>query len=84
MSTKDEDVGSENPYRTGGWIVVRDQFIQGAIRQEFTRESILKARFAFVPDTVWDRLGLPRGPVDGVPSTLEDFGSEKGDSKNEK
>lgn len=53
----------QNPYRTGGWVVVRSEFIERIINPEELRKSILKNRFAFVPDNAWDIIGLPRGEV---------------------
>ena len=49
-----------NPYRTGGWIVVRDEFIQRVIYPPELAKQILKQRFCFVPDLVWNKLELPR------------------------
>jgi hypothetical protein len=49
-----------NPDRTGGWVVVTDDFITRALTPE-AAGSILKARVAFVSDAAWDKLGLPRG-----------------------
>jgi hypothetical protein len=49
-----------NPYRTGGWCVVREE----AVRRMFDEQSAARAaacRFAFVDDEAWDALGLPRG-----------------------
>jgi hypothetical protein len=51
----------QNPYRTGGWIVVRDDFIERVVQPEELRKAILKKRMAFIPDEAWDMLGLPRG-----------------------
>lgn len=48
-----------NPYRTGAWIVVTDDYIKRAFGR--LAESILESRLAFVPDEVWDASGLPRG-----------------------
>lgn len=49
-----------NPYRTGGWCVVRDEAIQRIVGDPELREWILERRMAFVPDDVWDAIGLPR------------------------
>jgi hypothetical protein len=49
----------KNPYRTGGWCVVKDAAIERML-EEVAAKGILEARFAFVPDEVWDALGLPR------------------------
>ena len=63
-----------NPYRSGAWIVVTDSFIQREVAPPL-RDYILQKRAAFVPDSAWDNLGLPRGAVEGVPSSLEDVKS---------
>jgi hypothetical protein len=60
---------TDNPYRTGGWCVVRDDFISRVIDSPL-RETILEQRFCFVGDAAWDRMGLPRGPIPEAPSTL--------------
>lgn len=52
-----------NPYRTGGWVVVKDRLIEDCIGDKETKEAILRMRVAFLPDTVWDKIGLPRGDV---------------------
>jgi hypothetical protein len=49
-----------NPYRTGGWVVVRDRVITDMVQPEELAQQILDARWTFVPDEVWDLLGLPR------------------------
>ncbi len=50
-----------NPYRTGGWVVVKEDVIRRAMNPEELVETILKQRIAFVPDDAWDMIGLPRG-----------------------
>ena len=49
-----------NPYRTGGWVVLTEDAVRRAITGD-VQEYILRVRWAFVPDEVWDVLGLPRG-----------------------
>lgn len=51
----------ENPYRTGGWVVVKDELVRRIVQPAALAESILRSRVAFVPDDAWDKLGLPRG-----------------------
>ena len=51
----------DNPYRTGGWVVVRDKAIKRIIAPPELVRDVLKRRMAFVPDEAWDMLGLPRG-----------------------
>jgi hypothetical protein len=67
---KDEE---KNPYRTGGWVVVRDEYIQRVVRGELANH-ILRARFSFLPDDAWDMLGLPRGEQD-----VSDNGDNQGE-----
>lgn len=54
----------QNPYRTGGWVAVRDEAVKRLIHTPEMVERILKQRVAFVPDNVWDALGLPRVAAD--------------------
>ena len=63
ISCKDSDEGSKNPYKTGGWIVVKEEVIDRMVSPKELAEVIKKKRVAFVPDEVWDALGLPRGEV---------------------
>jgi hypothetical protein len=69
-STPVEEPDGTNPYRTGGWVVVCDEFLKRNLQQPDFLDHILKKRIAFVPDDTWDMLGLPRGPVEGIPSEL--------------
>jgi len=54
----------QNPYRTGGWVVVKELYIKRIITttNKEILENILNTRIAFIPDEVWDALGLPRVP----------------------
>lgn len=53
-----------NPYRTGGWIVVKDEVItRMGLRPEF-EAAVLKRRCAFIPDDVWDAFGFPRPVIE--------------------
>ena len=58
----------ENPYRTGGWVVVKEEALKRMIQPQELLDQILKQRVAFLPDEVWDLLELPRGPVEGIPT----------------
>jgi hypothetical protein len=55
---KSED--QKNPYRTGGWCVVKEEAIRRAVTSPELLEDVMKKRVAFLPDDVWDMLGLPR------------------------
>ena len=58
ISVRDGEEG-DNPYRTGGWVVVTDEAIPRFVTNEAICEETLKKRIAFVPDEAWDMLGLP-------------------------
>lgn len=51
----------ENPYRAGGWAVVKAEAIERMVTPPELRDHILKKRVAFIPTDAWDALGLPRG-----------------------
>ena len=58
----------KNPYRTGGWCVVKEEAVRRwGLQPAKLLEDILKKRVAFLPDDAWDFIGLPRRPVEGVP-----------------
>ncbi len=64
ISVKEEGLkNDEEPFRTGGWVVVSEDFITRIICEGDTRDSILRKRVAFVPDRAWEALGLPRGTL---------------------
>jgi hypothetical protein len=65
ISVRDGECDRErkNPYRTGGWVVLRDEAIRRLPVDSNLIETMLKNRFCFVEDEVWDRLGLPRGEI---------------------
>lgn len=47
-------------YRTGVLVVVKDEAIKNVFPDDIATDAI-KRRFCFVSDTIWDKLGLPRG-----------------------
>lgn len=49
-----------NPYRTGGWVVVKEEFIKRVVQPEDHAKAICKKRVAFIPDEAWNALGLPK------------------------
>lgn len=64
--TSPED-DQENPYRTGGWVVVTEEAIgRWLSKQPKLVNAICRKRVAFVPDAVWDQIGLPRGEVEAA------------------
>lgn len=60
ISVRNEETDHDNPYRTGGWVVLKDEAVARIVRTPALRENILSRRVAFVPDQVWDAIGLPR------------------------
>jgi len=58
----------KNPYRTGCFVVVKDDFIKRAVTTPELLDEILKKRVAFIPDDAWDLMGLPRGDVKPTPA----------------
>lgn len=57
ISVKNGESG-KNPYRTGGWAVVKDEAVAGIFGEN---TPALKYRVAFIEDEAWDKIGLPRG-----------------------
>ena len=53
---------SSNLYRTGGFVVIKEDAVKRFSTPEMF-ESVKKARFAFIEDSIWDALGLPRKEV---------------------
>lgn len=53
----------DNPWRTGGWVVVSEDFIRRVVTPSKLADALIEGRFGFVPDQVWDAIGLPRGEV---------------------
>lgn len=54
----------DDPPRSGGWCVMKDEAITKLIDDPSVVIEILKKRVAFVPDEAWDKMGLPREPVE--------------------
>jgi hypothetical protein len=65
----------QDPYRSGGWAVVKDEAVQRFPLDEKFKEVFLRKRAGFVEDEVWDALGLPRGD-----SEVADQGPNKDDA----
>ena len=65
ISVKDGEEG-ENPYRTGGFCVVKEDALLevaatlGAVE---AMERVVKNRVGFIHDSVWQALGLPMDNV---------------------
>lgn len=61
---------TNNPYRTGGWVVVTEDFIKRIVSDSKVLKSMLKRRMAFLPDEVWNMLGLPRGDESSIKTDI--------------
>jgi hypothetical protein len=59
ISVKDGETDHDNPYRTGGWWVVKDEAIKKAFSGDFLK-SVLNKRVMFIEDQFADKFGLPR------------------------
>ena len=59
---KTDDVN--NPWRSGGWCVVKEEAIKRMKFNEEEEKRILDRRVAWLTDEVWEIFGLPRGEVD--------------------
>lgn len=49
----------KNPYRTGGWVVVKESVISEFFNESASKE-VLNKRVCFFSDEVWDKLKLLR------------------------
>lgn len=56
VSVRNNETDRNNPYRTGGFVVVKEE----AAKRIFGWSTV-QSRFAFVEDEAWDKIGLPRG-----------------------
>lgn len=61
VSVRDGE-SSSNPYRTGGFVVIKEDAVKEFSTPEMF-EKVKKTRFAFIEDSIWDALGLPRKEV---------------------
>ena len=48
-----------NPYRTGGWVVAKDDSLRRIFGPPELVANMLKKRYAFVQHSVFVQLGLP-------------------------
>lgn len=63
VSEKLTGENKENPYRTGGWVVVTDEGVKRMLEGAAMLDDILKFRVSFITDEAWQALGLPYGDV---------------------
>lgn len=50
----------KNPWRSGGWAVIKDEAVQRLPLDAKVKASMLKRRVAFLTSELWDLLGFPR------------------------
>jgi len=68
ISVRDGEMGSENPYRTGGWWVVREEAFRKLLHGEAMEQSCVK-RVCFMEDAVCDQLGFVKESRDVKPQS---------------
>ena len=56
------DTQGPNPYRTGGWVIIKQEAIERMLDGHFLKFA-LEHRFMFINDEVWDAMGLPRNEI---------------------
>ncbi len=64
ISTEDSPTDIQNPYRTGGFVVVKEEAMRRMINDPELLESICKARVAYICDSDWKTMGLPANHLD--------------------
>ena len=60
ISVKDGETDKDNPYRTGGWWVVKKKFIMRIVKDGTFLDEILKKRVAFLEDKTCELIGLKK------------------------
>jgi hypothetical protein len=59
LSVQDGTEEDDSPYRTGGFVVIKDEAIERMVNPPELAAQIIKQRMCFVPDEAWAALGLP-------------------------
>ncbi len=49
----------DNPYRTGKFVVIKEEAMKRMISTKELLTDVLKKRMCFIEDKVWNNLGLP-------------------------
>lgn len=58
-SVRDGEKG-DNPYRTGKLCVIKEEAVKRMVDADLYNK-LEKSRFAFIEDSVWEQIGLPKG-----------------------
>ncbi len=61
-----------NPYRTGGWCVITDEAFERVFTGDIV-DAVIKHRWTFIEDEVWDKVGLPRTEIGIAPAAGGDL-----------
>lgn len=61
ISVRDGETGN-NPYRTGGWAVVKDDAVSRLIGNAELLQQVLAKRVMFMENKTWEQIGLPPLP----------------------
>ncbi len=62
-SSDDEFFHLDNPYRTGGWVVLKQEAIERMLSDNpEILKSTLEHRMLFMEQAMWDLVGLPPTP----------------------
>ena len=59
ISVKDGS-SQENPFRTGGFAVIKESAIFNFLGEGELYHQVIKHRFCFVEDKIWNNSGLPK------------------------
>ena len=71
ISVRNGETGP-NPYRSGNRAVITDEAFRNVIADDSLIEEVMKRRWCFLTDEVWDAIGLPREDVDNrLPKEVE-------------
>ena len=55
-----------NPYRTGKWCVVKEEYINKTFNDQNMINFAIKNRFMFIIDSAWEMLGLPTENINNI------------------
>lgn len=61
VDEKKSEGNMSNPWRTGGWVVIKEEAVRRIFEGAPILDQILDKRMAFISDEAWDKIGLPRG-----------------------
>jgi len=64
ISVRDGE-GGQNPYRTGGWVVIKKEAFARIFGDSSIGEAAANKGAAFIENEAWNKLGLPALPEQG-------------------